>query len=134
MDVELRIDEAALNFATRSPDSELGRWLRGELVAVEFGAKQRCPVDEGELRASSTVEVRPTPTGLEGELQFQAAHALFVHEGTRPHWPPVGALTDWARRHGIPNPFLVARAIALRGTRAVPFLRDAARARFPEVG
>lgn len=38
--------------------------------------------------------------------------------GSRPHWPPWGPgseLAGWAKRHGIP-PFLVARAIATKGT------------------
>lgn len=41
-----------------------------------------------------------------------------VEAGSRPHWPPWGpgsALAAWANRKGIP-PFLVARAIARRGT------------------
>lgn len=38
-----------------------------------------------------------------------------VEYGTRPHWPPISAIAEWANAHGIP-PFLVARAIARRGT------------------
>jgi len=37
-------------------------------------------------------------------------YAIFVHQGTRPHWMPPGIL-----------PFPVMRAIAMRGTRAQPW-------------
>lgn len=58
------------------------------------------------------------------EVVSKARHSLWVHQGTRPHWPPPGALAAWAASKGIPE-FLVARAIARRGTRANPFLARA---------
>lgn len=42
-------------------------------------------------------------------------YAIYVEEGTRPHWPPRDALQGWADRHNIPV-FLVQRAIARKGT------------------
>lgn len=51
-------------------------------------------------------------------------YMLYVHTGTRPHWPPIAALVPWAQRHGT-TAFVVARAIARRGTEESPFLTDA---------
>jgi hypothetical protein len=93
-------------------------------------------VDERQLQNSSDARVvselaRERPSEVVGQVVFMARHSAFVHLGTRPHWPPVDALVGWARRHGFAKPFLVARAIALHGTRAVPFLADAVRSRYP---
>lgn len=109
---------------TRSQNGAVGRFIEGRLRAVEIAAKQRCPVDEGNLRSSSRIEMKDGRNGVEGSLTFAAPYAVFTHEGTRPHWPPIQALEKWAKRHGIPSPFLVARAIALHGTKAHPFLWD----------
>lgn len=46
-------------------------------------------------------------------------HWIFREKDTVPHWPPFGPgseLAAWADAHGI-EPYLVARAIARRGTR-----------------
>ena len=50
---------------------------------------------------------------------------------TRPHFPPVKALTGWAKRHGM-NPYVVANSIAQKGTPIVPFLRMAFNQSRPE--
>ena len=73
-----------------------------------------------------------------------APHASFVHGNpnkkfrmsepfnrTRPHFPPVKALTGWAKRHGM-NPYLVANSIAQKGTPIVPFLKMGFRDSAPE--
>jgi len=120
--VRLTIRQGPYNHLLRAPDGEVGRYIHGQLRAVEVAAKQRCPVDEGELRASSVIEVRPGPRGPEGSLIFTANHAIFVHEGRRPgSWPPPQALERWAGRHGIPT-YLVGRAIFLKGIKGVPYL------------
>lgn len=123
--VKLTLRQGSYNQLTRSPSGEVGRYLEGRLRAIEVRAKQGCPVDEGELRASSRLRIEPGPRGPVGTLTFDAEHAVFVHEGTRPHWPPLRALERWASRHGFPGPFLVAKAIALNGTKSVPFLWNA---------
>ena len=73
-----------------------------------------------------------------------AKHASFVHGNpekrfrmsepfnrTRPHFPPVKALTGWAKRHGM-NPYVVANSIAQKGTPIVPFLKMGLRDAKPE--
>jgi hypothetical protein len=51
-------------------------------------------------------------------------YAPFQELGTRPFWPPLSALETWAKRHGT-SAFLVARAIATRGIKAVRYLQRA---------
>jgi len=86
---------------------------------VEGASKKETPVDTGMLRGSIQTKVRT----LQAIVEPRKKYAIFVHEGTRPHWPPIGAIEGWARRHGI-EPFLVARAIARHGTKARPFMRE----------
>lgn len=123
--VRLTLRPGPYNQLTRDPNGAVGRFLEGRLRAIEVQAKQNCPVDEGELRASSEVKIDHGPKGPVGTLTFTAEHAIFVHEGTRPHWPPFSAVARWAERHGFPGPFLVAKAIALNGTKSIPFLWEA---------
>jgi len=54
-------------------------------------------------------------------------YGWWVHEGTRPHWPPRDAIARWLAAKGEdPGAALrVQRAIARRGTPPRPFLRQA---------
>lgn len=88
--------------------------------------KDTAPTAFGDLKKSIAADVQ----GFSGRVRPTVQYAVFVHEGTRPHWVPSrewkpgGALHRWATRKGIP-PFLVARAIARRGTKARPWMRRA---------
>lgn len=99
--------------------------MRRATLIVQRDAKINAPVDTGRLRASITPEVRTRGKTVRGVVGSNVQYAPFVELGTRPHWPPPGALATWARRHGIENEFLVRRAIGLRGTKAVKFLERA---------
>lgn len=81
-------------------------------------ARANAPDDTGRLKRFIRYD------SAKGRVVSGAAHSVFVHEGTRPHWPPPSATAGWARRHGIPN-YLVGKAISEKGTKAVPFLTDA---------
>ena len=128
IEIRLTIDDAALRRAIQDPQLIAGPvkdFLAKSALTVESGAKLVAPVDTGRLRASITSDLKPTRALVKAAV-FYAAHVEF---GTRPHWPPIAALQPWARRHGFPagrlGAFLVARAIAKRGTRAQPFMRPA---------
>ena len=100
---------------------EVGQTLQAEVQGLTHAIKSETPVDTGVLRSSIVGTVRHGPGRyFTGQIAAgrQAPHAIYVEEGTRPHWPPIRALEGWARRHGI-SAFLVARAISRRGTRAV---------------
>lgn len=64
---------------------------------------------------------------VEAVVEANADYASFVEFGTRPHFPPVEALKDWAAKFlgDEALAFLVARAISRRGTIAHPFLGPA---------
>lgn len=104
--------------------------VRSALI-VEQKEKEKAPVDTGRLRSSIITVVQP----LKAMVGPTVYYAPYVEYGTRPHWPPQGALQPWASRHGFPagslGDFLVRRAIAKRGTRAHPFMRPAAKASLP---
>ena len=93
-------------------------FLLKSVILMEGNVKKETPVDTGRLRASITHKVEP----FRAVVGTNVAYAPHVEFGTKPHWPPLAALQPWARRHGFPagrqGAFLVARAIARRGTRA----------------
>jgi len=90
------------------------------LIAVQRYAIMGAPVDTGRLRSNWRLSVQM----LRGELVNTTDYAIFVAKGTKPHWPPIKPIEKWANRKGIP-PFLVARAIVRRGTKANPFFDSA---------
>ena len=131
-DIKIRIEgddrlRRALN-SRRIIHGPLKTFLMRSAFIVELNAKQRAPVDTGRLRSSIVTILQPRKVSIGPTVQY----APHVEYGTRPHWPPQGALQPWARRHGFPTgsigDFLVRRAIARRGTWAHPFMRPAARA------
>lgn len=94
------------------------------LLLLEADMRTHVPRAFGQLGNSITHHVSGSGADLVGEVGSTAKYWPFVEYGTRPHWPPIAAITPWANLHGIP-PFLVARAIARRGTRAQPFIMPA---------
>ena len=100
--------------------------MRDCTLWVANDAKRLAPVDVGRLRASLTPEVRPHGNDVWGIVGSNVTYAPYVETGTRPHWPPLSAVETWARRHGL-TAFVVARAIARRGTKAVHYLERAFR-------
>lgn len=106
-----------LKRALRNPallDKPIRDFLEKATRNIEGRAKELAPVDTGRYRSSISSEVKDR----QGSVISGVAYGRFIEYGTRPHWPPVVALQPWARRHGFPSAFLVARAIARRGTRA----------------
>lgn len=98
--------------------------VKGGLM-VERDAKRLCPADTGRLRAS--ISHRLTGAGTKNpvvEVGTNVEYAPYVEFGTRPHYPPPGALRRWAQLHGMKPgaEFAIARKIAAKGTPAKPFL------------
>ncbi|MDD5000874.1 MAG: HK97 gp10 family phage protein [Thiomonas arsenitoxydans] len=98
--------------------------IRDATLLITRSARRAAPVDTGRLRASIAPEVVQGAHEVQGVVGSNVVYAPFVETGSRPHWPPPGVLERWSRRHGIPE-FLVMRAIALRGTKAQPYLEPA---------
>lgn len=103
------------------------RALEQSAIAVENSAKKLVPVDMGRLRASISHRVDPSPIPRFAEVGTNVKYAPFVHEGRRAgaKMPPPAALETWAARHGGMDPFVLARAIAIRGIKPRRFLADA---------
>jgi len=62
--------------------------------------------------------------GVIGIVGSNKSYAPHVEFGTRPHWPPPGALALWAKRHNV-DEFAMMRGIARHGTRPRHYLRNA---------
>ena len=124
----------------------LRNYLNGYGKVIKEKSKVHAPVDTGALRRSIKY-TRVKPQGRipnKTKVFATAKHATFVHGNpekrfrmsepfnrTRPHFPPVKALTGWAKRHGM-NPYVVANSIAQKGTPIVPFLKMGLRDAKPE--
>lgn len=95
-------------------------------AGVAGAVRERTPVDTGRLRNSITHEV--DRGGQRARVGSNVSYARAVEFGTRPHFPPLAALQPWARRHGFPagrrGAWLVARTIAVRGTRGAHMFRE----------
>jgi len=122
---------AALEHKLGDKRSRVGKMVKFTAHPVElfigwFGAETAravntaAPDDTGGLAKSH--EFRWSRTGG-GQVISTKKYAGWVDQGTRPHWPPPGALRGWARRHGIPE-FLVQRKIAREGTPATHYMAE----------
>ena len=87
---------------------------------------EEAPASDGTLRKSIRRELNPTSA----QILPTEKYGIFVHEGTRPHFPPMqelkpgGSIYRWAQKHGIP-PYAVAISIARKGTKGKPWLTNA---------
>lgn len=94
---------------------------------------ERATIKAGEV--VRTMAMREAPRGQTGKLRDYMKsdykpiqvriypgvdYAIYVHEGTRAHFPPVSAVSRWAVSHGI-NPWALAVSMAKKGTKANPF-------------
>src|SRR5512139_572694 len=69
--------------------------MRDSVLIVTRGAKQNAPVDTGRLRASITPGVSEMGDNIEGVVGSNVTYAPYMEFGTRPHWPPIGAMEPW---------------------------------------
>lgn len=108
-------------------------FLRKAAFVAESNMKQEAPVDTGRLRSSIMTQIEP----LRAAVGPTVTYAPYVEYGTRPHWPPKGALQPWAGRHGFPagakGDWLVRFIIFKRGTKPHPYVRPAAKKSEPEI-
>ena len=99
--------------------TESDLFLQGEVV-------ERTPTAHGTLRSSVFTEERVNGDSVLGVVGSPLSYATYVELGTRPHFPPIEPLIDWVKtKLGVVDKeargvaFLIARAIAARGTLAV---------------
>ena len=121
---------AALRNADHVVDREGKRFLRDMAI---YGVKQATihtlnagSVDLGELIGGIHHTLKKESGDLTATIRPSDKadkYAIYVEEGTRPHFPPIAALQGWADRHGIPV-WAVALKIAREGTEPRYMWRD----------
>ena len=101
--------------------------MNKSVIDMSSSAKLNAPVDRDRLRSNIGHEVKTTFGEITGIVGTNVEYAPHMEYGTtHTKMPPPGALDVWARRHGIPSGFLVARAILRRGgLRARRFMQKA---------
>ena len=103
-------------------DAPVARFLDRGALLIQRGAREKATVDTGRMRNSIGVE---SPSLRERRIGPNVDYAEHVEFGTRPHWPPPGAMSGWARRHGMSD-YQARRSVAMKGTKAQPFMQSAA--------
>lgn len=128
---ELKVKQLTNAEINQRINEVISEWLAdaGDTILAE--SQKRVPVGAtAGLKESG--HRRPGKPSDWVEVRYTAPYAAFVHEGTKPHWPPMEAIRRWVEL--VLNPpenevdrvtFLVARKIARFGTKPVPFLKDA---------
>ena len=88
-------------------------------------------VDRGDLRKSITHAVKTLPNGVRCNIGTNLEYAIYVHEGTKPHYPPVQPIREWVRRKLKPAKedlnritYMVIQKIGKKGTDPNPFLKE----------
>ena len=111
----------------------LKRFFTSSAIAVQRNAKKRVPVDTGRLRRSITYEVDAAGIPLWAKVGSNVEYAPYQEFGTSAHFPPPAAMETWARRHGLPNGFVAARAIAAHGVPEKRYMRGGLEDSVPEI-
>lgn len=143
----------ALKDLTPNLRKAVNREVVRSILKIQAGAKRRVRVDRGFLRNTiavgdneALVQALSTNAGNDAagiRLSSETTEAVAgtyssygppVEFGSRPHFPPVAAIREWAKRKGIPEEaaFPIARAIAERGTPPSPFLFPSYEEEVPE--
>ncbi len=80
-------------------------------------------IDTGTYRNSMIAET--SLDGWDAEVGTPLEIGPYLEFGTDPHWPPLDALEDWARKHGFDSAYPVAKKISEKGTKPRPHLYPA---------
>ena len=103
-------------------DAPVKRFLDRGAIYIQGEARRNAAVDTGRLRNSIGTE---SPSMRTRRIGPNVEYGEYVEFGTRPHWPPPGALGGWAQRHGMSD-YQARRSVGMKGTRAQPFMQPAA--------
>lgn len=141
--IELQIDtgdlQGLLKAFKEAPDVAAEEMVRATWEAsllMEREAKENTPTGiggGGGLKGSiSSREPRVLADQVIGELGTPMIYAVPVEEGSKPHFPPIKPLADWAEHKLGLTPaeaqsvgFLIARKIAAHGTKGVKMFERA---------
>ncbi len=118
---EFKID---VNKFPKKAKEQVKKGMTVSTGAVKTKARELVPVDTGRLRQSIVSDVKGTGFDVVGVVSPKEKYGVYVELGTKPHFPPVGALSKWAKKRGL-NPYLIARSISKKGTKPHPFMAPA---------
>lgn len=79
---EVVLNPAAISAMLKSKEGLVGRDILRRTLRVTAGAKRRCPVRTGRLRASIRYVILSTSAGPVGEVGSDVVYAGFVEDGT----------------------------------------------------
>ncbi len=124
----MQIDTSQIKRWADKVDSEASReiqkfinlGLKNSAVIVHQKENKEVPHGVTNKLAKSIKETVTTLAAVIGP-DHNLKYALYVEKGTKPHMPPVSALTAWANSKGI-NPWALAMSIKKKGTKANPFV------------
>lgn len=106
--------------------STLMRLIESSAIDVQRDMRTGANVGvTGDLRRS--IKYKIDRANLSAEIFPDVPYAEDVENGTRPHWASVkegSSLRKWADAHNI-NPYALQKSIALKGTKAHPFVGPA---------
>ena len=122
--VELKGDkELYRKLQSSRADAPVGRFLDRGAFYLQGQARKNAPRDTGRL--ANSIGTNSPNTRLRS-IGPSVDYGEPVEFGTRPHYPPVGALSGWAKRHGGMDPFALQQSIGMWGTKAQPYMQPAA--------
>lgn len=116
------LDKAIAKLTPERANGPIGRFLDRGAIYIQSRARENAPVDRNTLRNS--IGVKPVSPRMR-EIGPNMEYARYVEEGTRPHWPPPGALAGWAKRHGMEED-TIRYIIGMYGTKPHPYMKPAA--------
>lgn len=93
-------------------------WSQHGINELQIRLLNAGSVDTNELIQGLNYNIKETKRTVTSTIKPSKKadkYALYVEEGTKPHFPPIKAIQGWADRHGIPA-FVVAQSIATWGT------------------
>lgn len=128
--VEIRIEgieklQAGVAAGPATLATEVRTAMQAGSILIEGTARSLAPKDTSRLAGSITHAITGGGANLTSKIGPSVAYGFFVEKGRRPGTPPpVSAIRGWATRHGI-NPYVLARAIGRRGTKARPYMLPA---------
>lgn len=132
---------AKIDMVLNTCDNEVEKIVLKNTIELQSNAKSKAKKDTGFLAGS--ISVKTINKGMTGVVSVGAIYGAYIEFGTRGQvnvpsgyeemaavfkgsrggMPPPEALKGWAARHGLAGKeFLIARAIARRGTKPQPFL------------
>jgi len=130
MQIDVRIEGLEkLQAGIASGPATLATEVRGAMTAgsllIEGAARGLAPKDTGRLAGSITHSISGGGANLTSKIGPSVQYGLFVERGRAAgKMPPIAAIAGWAARKGI-DPFVLARSIGRKGTRARPYMLPA---------